>query len=109
MLIKTCGLSSCGYSKSNHSGNKTEDSRGGSDYWVIKYFNNKKQWDKTIGGSGDDVLKAALSTSDGGYLLTGYSNSGISGEKTKNSKGGYDYWLVKLNSKGNIQWDKTIG
>jgi hypothetical protein len=67
------------------------------------------QWDKTIGGNGADQLTSIPQTSDGGYILGGYSNSNASGEKTENSRGSSDYWIVKLNSKGNIQWDKTIG
>jgi hypothetical protein len=114
-LIKLCkskhgGLLTAGYSASNHSGYKTEDSRGSYDYWVVKYSRNKtKLWDRTIGGDTSDVLVDAISTSDGGYLLGGNSWSGKSGEKTHNSFGSLDYWLVKLDGQGNIQWDKTIG
>jgi hypothetical protein len=99
-----------GYSASNHSTFKTEDSRGSYDYWVVKLSGRRiKQWDKTIGGNAADVLVTAVSTRDSGYILGGYSSSGISGEKTGANKGGTDYWLVKIDSKGNIQWDKTIG
>jgi len=99
-----------GYSLSNASSEKTENSRGVTDYWIIKL--NKAgniQWDKTIGSSGYDYLHAIQQTSDCGYILGGYSYSNISGEKTENSKGGDDYWVVKLKSNGNIQWDKTVG
>ena len=55
------------------------------------------------------MLHSLQQTADGGYILGGYSYSNISGEKTENSRGGDDYWVVKLNSSGEIQWDKTIG
>jgi hypothetical protein len=114
-LLKLCrskngGLLATGYSASNHSGYKTQDSRGSYDYWVVKYSRNReKLWDKTIGGDTSDILVDAISTSDGGYLLGGNSWSGKSGEKTGNSRGLIDYWLVKLDGQGNIQWDKTLG
>ena len=41
--------------------------------------------------------------------LASVSVSPISGLKTENSKGGLDYWIIKLDSAGNIIWDKTIG
>src|SRR4030095_11047550 len=82
-----------GYSTSNISGNKTENSRGNDDFWVVKLdAANKIEWDKTIGGSNADVLTSLQQTSDGGYVLGGYSFSNISGEKTQNSKGSADYW-----------------
>ena len=67
------------------------------------------QWDKTIGGSNGDNLRSLQQTLDGGYILGGESDSGISGDKTEASKGGVDYWLVKLHANGSIAWNKTIG
>jgi hypothetical protein len=99
-----------GYSYSNISGDKTENSRGGDDYWVVKLDSTGNvQWDKTIGGDGNDELYTIKQTSDGGYIAGGSSRSLISGEKTETSRGGADYWVVKLDANGNIQWDKTIG
>lgn len=104
------GLIAGSFSFSNKSGTKTEDSRGWSDYWVVKLSNTGKvEWDKTIGGSDADELYAIQQTSDGGYILGGLSWSNISGEKTENSRGLADYWIVKINSTGKIEWDKTIG
>lgn len=99
-----------GYSESGKSGEKTANSRGKTDYWIVKLDQNRNvQWDKTIGGSNIEYLKSIIRTGDGGYLLAGTSYSGISGEKTGDSKGGSDFWIVKLNKQGIIQWDKTIG
>ncbi len=99
-----------GYSKSNISGEKTENSRGGFDYWIVKVDEfGLIEWDKTFGGDEDDILNSIIQTSDNGYLLGGYSESGISGEKTENSRGSFDYWILKLDNDGNIEWQKTIG
>lgn len=99
-----------GFSKSNKSGEKSENRRGQNDYWVVKLDSaGNVEWDKTIGGSGEDELYALKATRDGGCIMGGWSNSGISFEKTDFYRGIWDYWVVKLDASGNIQWDKTIG
>ncbi len=99
-----------GASDSNISGDKTENSLGGSDYWVIKLdAAGNIQWQNTIGGNDGDFLLSVQQTTDGGYILGGNSDSGISGDKSENNLGGRDYWVVKLDAAGNIQWQNTIG
>jgi hypothetical protein len=99
-----------GYSDSGANGDKTENSQGGNDYWVVKLdASGAVQWDNTIGGSGNDILFSVLQTSDGGYLLGGRSTSPAGGDKTENSLGNFDYWVVKLDGSGGVQWDHTIG
>jgi PKD repeat protein len=99
-----------GWSASGASGDKTENSRGGNDYWIVKIdANGNKLWDKTYGGSGTDQLSFATPTTDGGYLLTGWSNSDASGDKSEDSKGGEDWWIIKIDANGNKLWDKTLG
>ena len=67
------------------------------------------EWQNTIGGNSNDILYSIQQTVDGGYILGGYSVSNISGDKTESSHGGYDYWIVKTDATGNIQWQNTIG
>ena len=99
-----------GESQSNISGDKTEDSKGDADFWIVKTNNlGVVQWEKTIGGSNEDYAASAVETNDGGFAIVGISNSNVSGDKTENSKGDYDFWIVKINSTGTIVWDKTIG
>ena len=79
-----------GYSSSNISGEKTENSRGGVDYWVVKLdskeiFNGIKLLAEIV----MMIYSSLQQTNDGGYILGGSSISNISGEKTENSKGGY--------------------
>ena len=91
-------------------GDKSEASRGVRDYWVVKIdAAGNKLWDKTFGGSGDDWLYSIVPSPDGGYLLGGYSESGISGDKSEASRGFDDYWVVKIDAAGNKLWDKTFG
>jgi len=86
-----------GNSFSGQGGDKSENSRGGNDYWVVKIdAAGRKQWDKTFGGNDYDVLMAIVPTSDGGFLLSGYSRSGQGDDKSENRRGGNDYWVVKI-------------
>ncbi|MDX2304983.1 MAG: T9SS type A sorting domain-containing protein [Microscillaceae bacterium] len=107
-----------GYSLSGISGDKSEGNQGFEtdwtwmtpDYWVLKVdADGKKIWDKTIGGGESDLLNSIVLTPEGDYLLGGYSNSNAGTFKKENSKGGVDYWVVKLDPNGIIIWDKTIG
>jgi hypothetical protein len=89
---------------------KTEDSKGGLDYWVVKLdFKGEIKWQKTLGGKYVDELKSIHQTADKGYILGGYSNSPISGDKTQECFGLNDYWVIKLDEKGNQQWQQTFG
>ncbi|MBL0052461.1 MAG: hypothetical protein IPP29_13595 [Bacteroidetes bacterium] len=99
-----------GGSSSNISGDKTENSNGTYDYWVVKIDSlGAIVWQNTIGGNSNDELSSITPSPDGGYVLGGYSYSNISGDKTENSNGSYDYWVVKIDSLGAIVWQNTIG
>lgn len=103
------GFLLAGSSASTPSGEKTDTSRGSFDFWVVRInASGTKQWDKTFGGSADDFLNTAIATPDGGFLLGGYSESGISGDKT-GARAFKDYWIVKIDASGNKLWDKTFG
>ena len=87
---------------------------GGYDYWIVKLDSlGNKQWDKRYGGSGADFLSKVKQTKDGGYIVAGSSNSGISGDKTQpnwdTTLSTDDYWIVKIDNAGNKQWDKRFG
>lgn len=89
---------------------KSEKSRGNMDYWIVKLDRQGVvEWQKTYGGEYADLLRSMEQTSDNGYILAGYSNSPISGDKTEADNGAGDYWIVKLNDSGEIQWQKTYG
>ena len=93
------------------SGDKTQGSRGYTDYWLVKtdLATGNVLWDKRFGGSGSELLKDVVITPDNGYLLGGYSNSPQGGEKTSNNKGTNDYWVVKTDASGVKQWDNNYG
>lgn len=81
---------------------------GNYDYLVVKLNNlGIIQWQKSLGGTGDDRAKCVQQTSDGGYIVAGFSQS-IDGNVTVNN-GASDYWIVKLDNMGIIQWQKSFG
>lgn len=89
---------------------KSEKSRGNMDYWIVKLDKDGLvQWQKTYGGEYADLLRSMEQTKDGGYILGGYSNSSQYGEKTDSNNGIGDYWILKINEIGVIEWQKTYG
>ena len=102
------GYISTGYTTSNNSGDVGRN-HGGYDVWVVKLNSDGNiQWQKVFGGTGDDSGFSIQQASDGGYILTGITDSDNSGDVGRNH-GGYDVWVVKLNSDGNIQWQEVLG
>ena len=75
---------------------------GDLDVWLAKTdsFGNI-QWNKTIGGTGNDAANGLILTSDGGYAIAGYTYSFGAGSK--------DGWLIRTDANGNMQWNKTYG
>ena len=100
-----------GYSFSKISGDKTEFNIGGSSYWIVKIDAvGNIMWQNTIDGVNEDKLTSLDLTADGGYILGGYSKSGISGEKTEACfNNSFDYWIIKVSATGNPEWQNTIG
>ncbi|MBP9882140.1 MAG: hypothetical protein KBF32_01970, partial [Chitinophagales bacterium] len=99
-----------GYSLSGATGLKADPNNGLYDYWVVKTdAAGNIEWQNGLGGKEYDIARKLIETTDGGYLIGGYSNSGITGDKTEALIGIYDYWVVKLSSAGTIEWQNTIG
>ena len=72
------------------------------------YFIGEVTWIKSFGGSGDDTAREVIVTSDGGYAILGFSNS-TDGDLMGKSTHVNDYWLLRLNSDGELLWSKTYG
>ena len=82
---------------------------GTDDYWVVKLTSTGIiEWQKALGGKSIDVAHSIYQTSDGGYVVVGHSGSNNSGDVSGNH-GGFDAWVVKLNSTGELLWQKSLG
>lgn len=105
-----------GESWSDVSGDKTEPSRGDADYWIVKLdANGQQQWDRTYGGDSIDQMNVVIQTLDGGFIIGGHSFSGgwtvadSTGEKSDSTRGALDWWVIKTDNLGNIEWEQTYG
>lgn len=99
-----------GASSSSKSGDKSQSNQGGKDIWVIKLnANGDIQWEKSFGGNGDDIPVEIIPTKDQSFLIASISNSTPETLKKSPHYGGNDYYLIKLDQKGNLLWEKTYG
>ena len=99
-----------GSSASGIGGNKTQPSKGAEDFWIVKTDAlGHRLWDKTYGGGGSDIATAVSATRDGGCIVGGFTGSDSSGDVSQHKRGGYDFWVVKLDAMGNKQWDRLFG
>jgi hypothetical protein len=75
---------------------------GGTDFWLVKTDGDgNMEWNKTYGGTLDDYAGSVIQTTDGGYTLAGWTESF--------GAGSHDFWLVKTDGDGNMEWNKTYG
>jgi hypothetical protein len=75
---------------------------GWTECWLIKTDNvGNMQWNKTYGGAETDWIHSLIITYDGGFAFIGETNSFGAGSR--------DFWLVKTDSNGNIEWSRTYG
>lgn len=96
-------------SSSNAGFEKSENSFGGSDVWVVFLDNNGNVlWDKTYGGSENESPKAAIIYNNRLFILA-TSGSGQTGNKTAINHGLSDLWLLSLNLNGDIDWQSSYG
>jgi hypothetical protein len=72
------------------------------DFWLVKIDEwGNIQWNMTYGGEKNDYATSLVETSDGGYALAGRTESFGQGEE--------DFWLVKTDADGTMQWNRTYG
>jgi len=83
-------------------GATTSFGAGGYDVYILKLDSNENLvWQKTFGGSGEDWASSIQQTTDGGYIVAGYTDSLGAGSR--------DVYVLKLNSDGSLAWQKTFG
>lgn len=78
------------------------------DYWILKVNDTGNiEWESSFGGSDEEYCYDVVQTSDGGYIATGmaYSDDGL----VTGNHGGADCWVVRMDSLGNMEWEKAFG
>lgn len=82
--------------------------KGSYDFWVVKIdANGALVWEKSFGGTEVDEAKAVITSNDGGFIVAGNTRSNNS--DISNNKGAADVWIIKIDSEGNLIWEKTFG
>lgn len=83
-------------------GYNTTIGAGNFDVWLLKTDSNGDTlWTNTFGGANNDFGNSVFQTDDGGYVIIGSTES--------YGAGGSDYWIVKTNADGDLQWSNTYG
>lgn len=78
------------------------------DFWLTKINKfGELVWEKSYGGSNSDIPQAIAATSDGGFIIAGYTYS--SDIDVTANHGGSDFWVVKIDILGNLEWERSIG
>ncbi len=114
------GFLLAGWSNSLAGFDKSEDPMdydgtfGRYDYWICRTDSaGTILWDNTIGGEDNETLTDAIICSDGNFIIAGDSPSNAGYDKSEDRQGGgfsaTDFWLVKIDTLGNIIWENTIG
>jgi len=88
------------------------DNHGSMDYWVLRLDSaGNILWQKSYGGSGDEIAAEIKNAPDNGFILVGITRS-FDGDVTGKHLGtddNFDGWVVKIDPNGEIQWQKCIG
>lgn len=103
------GYIAAGYTESNDGDVTGKHPQGANrDYWVVKLSSTGAlQWNKCYGGGFNDMAFDVQPTPDGGYIVGGSAESN-DGDLTCNA-GQTDMWIIKINSTGNLVWQKNLG
>ncbi|WP_080778175.1 T9SS type A sorting domain-containing protein [Chryseobacterium phocaeense] len=83
---------------------------GSKDVLIVKLDKDGKIVSESVfGGKGLDEVEKIIPTRDGGALLGIYSRSGLGGSKKSENSGEGDYWIIKLDKSGKVEWEKNFG
>ena len=93
----------------SNDGDVTNNNNFGSlDVWILKINQaGEIEWDKTYGGSEIDVATSIEQTADLGFVVAAITNS--SDGDISNNNGQFDHWILKLDSAGELEWEKAFG
>ncbi|PRA95088.1 secretion protein [Chryseobacterium sp. MYb7] len=95
VTIQDGGFLLAGTSYSGKGLDKKEDSKGGSDIWLIRINEfGDELWQKTLGSSSDEEARAVIQTTDLGFFVAGNIQNSSKGYGSK------DVWITRLDKDG---------
>jgi hypothetical protein len=105
------GILVVGVSTGSATGDRSQNSWGGSDFWGIKLDSlGNKQWDNAWGGNGNEpYMKGILPLANNNYMIYGMTASGNSGTVSGGYYGLGDAWVIVIDINGSRVWDKSYG
>ena len=81
---------------------------GVGEFWGTKIDGKANvEWRGYYGGTNNDRAHAVVRSDDGGYVMAGFTES--DDFDINNARGSYDFWIVKLDETGNLDWESTLG
>jgi len=85
-----------------------KNNKGTYDFWVIKISSTGKLiWEKSFGGKEIDEARAITTSNDGNFIIVGDTRS--SENDVTSNNGAADLWIIKINTNGDLIWEKTLG
>lgn len=89
-------------------GNTSTTAHGVGEFWGTKIdAQGNIQWRKYFGGTNNDRSHAVVQSYDGGFVLSGFTES--DDFDIKASRGSYDFWVVKIDAQGEMLWERSFG
>ena len=86
----------------------SQNRHGIGEFWCHKLDESGNvQWRRYFGGTNNDRSYGVVQANDGGYVITGFSES--NDFDISSNHGSYDYWVIKLDAQGNLIWEKSFG
>lgn len=91
-----------------NSGKAAKTLHGVGEFWAVKTdASGALQWSRYFGGSNNDRSYSVVQANDGGFVLTGFSES--NDFNITDSKGSYDFWVIKVTATGELAWEQSFG
>lgn len=99
-----------GYSLSSNNNDVTNTNHGIKDFWIVKINSSGAiTWNKLLGGDQSDQPFSVQQTNDGGYIISGVSDTNNNGSFNNPNNGYYDFCVIKLDNTGTTSWQKFYG
>lgn len=104
------GLLLAGGSLSGATKSKATSNYGKLDFWIWKIDEDGAlKWERNFGGTENDICTSISATKDGGFIIGGNSFSGKGDSKSSEHYGDSDFWILKLDAFGAVEWERSYG